>query len=71
MPRPRLNIQVLAALLTELSVLQPVDPTRKILLDRGWVPLGADCTTGREGWGKVIDGRAVTLDQSEALALGR
>lgn len=57
----------LIAILTELALVAPPNPRRTFLLDRGWVPLGAEAFTGIEGWGKVIDGRAVMIPEAEAL----
>lgn len=45
------------------------DPDRAFLQARGWLPLGINATTGLEGWGKRIGGRAVTVDQPEALRI--
>ena len=42
-------------------------PEHEFLVARGWVPLGAHCHTGIPGWGKVIDGEAVTIPENEAL----
>ncbi len=59
----------LAAMVAALAMAAPPNPRRKFLMDRGWVPLGAEAFTGKEGWGKLIDGRAVTIDEDEALEI--
>lgn len=61
----------LIAMLTELAMVRPRDPDGDYLLSRGWVPLGAEALTGVDGWGKVIDRRAVTIPKSGALAMQR
>ena len=61
--------EFLAAMMTALAFAAPENPRRTFLLQHGWVPLGAECTTGIEGWGKVIDGKAVTVDEPEALKM--
>lgn len=65
------NIKVLVGMLTQLAMMSEPHPEREFLFDRGWVPLGRNSTTGLEGWGKVIDGRAVMVDQPEALEIER
>jgi hypothetical protein len=63
----------MASLLMAISALSdpPAQPERTFLQSRGWIPFGANCTTGLEGWGKLIDGKAVIVDQPEALAMER
>jgi len=65
------RLSVLAAMMSALEFAATSDPNRQFLLDNGWVPLGRNCETGIEGWGKVIDGTAVTVDQPEALRMQR
>jgi hypothetical protein len=62
------QVAALVAILANLAMVSPPDPERRFLFDRGWVPFGANATTGLEGWGKMIDGAAVIVDQPEALA---
>lgn len=47
------------------------DENVEFLKHRGWIPLGKNSSTGLEGWGKIIDGHAVTVGQPEALAIER
>jgi hypothetical protein len=58
------RIAALAAIMAELCLAAPTNPRRKFLMDRGWLPLGAEAFTGVEGWGKVIDEHAVTIPSS-------
>lgn len=64
-----MNPALFVAMLSELALVSPPHPERRFLFDRGWVSFGANCSTGLEGWGKLIDGRAVIVDQPEALKL--
>jgi hypothetical protein len=63
------RIAGLAALLTGIEAALRGDPERAFLSDHGWVPFGRNCTSGLEGWGKMIDGKAVIVDQPKALEL--
>ncbi len=63
------RIAFLAGMLAAMAQVSPPDLGRQFLLDRGWMPLGAEAGTGVEGWGKVIGGQAVTVPIHEALAL--
>jgi len=64
-----MRADLLALMLAELSLVSEPKPERKFLFDRGWVPLGRDALTGLEGWGKVINHKAVTISEAEALEL--
>lgn len=66
------HIGLMLEMMTALAgcTLSP-DPECAILRRAGWVPLGKNAITGLEGWGKMIDGKAVTVDQPEALAIER
>jgi hypothetical protein len=59
----------LAAMLAELACVAPVSRERTFLMDRGWLPLGRAAETGIEGWGKIIDGGSVIVDQPVALEM--
>lgn len=65
------RVALLVSMLSELAFVSPPDPERKFLFDQGWVPFGRNAETGLEGWGKMIDGRSVVVDQPEALAIAR
>lgn len=58
-----------ALLLSHLDGLAPSRTEANFLKARGWLPLGANSSTGKEGWGKMIDRHAVCVDEPEALAL--
>ena len=58
----------LAVMLAELCTVAPTNPQREFLLKRGWVPLGAECNTGIEGWGRMVDGESIILPEPKALA---
>ncbi len=64
----RLNLHMIE-MLTTMAMLAPERRERTFLMARGWLPLGREAGTGLEGWGKLIDGRAVTINEPEALAL--
>jgi len=57
---------LLAMLMAELAMVAPSRPERTFLMGRGWLPLGMGCN-GHEGWGRMIDGKAVCIDEPEAL----
>jgi len=58
---------LMALLLSELAMVAPQRSERAFLMDRGWLPFDMG-TNGHEGWGKMIDGKAVVIDEPEALA---
>ena len=65
----RSSIVTLAAfVLAEMAMARRPRKERTFLMDRGWLPFGMG-TNGHEGWGKMIDGKAVVIDEPEALAM--
>lgn len=58
---------LMALMLSELAMVAPQRRERTFLMERGWLPLGMG-GNGHEGWGKMIDGKAVCIDEPEALA---
>lgn len=61
--------EILAYLLAELAAVAPPRAESTFLMERGWLPLGKNVSTGIRGWGKVINRRAVTVDEPEALTM--
>lgn len=60
---------LLALLLSEMVFVSPQRPERDFLLAHDWVPLGKEAFTDLEGWGKVIEGKACTVNEAEALSM--
>lgn len=60
----------LLAMMVELAFIEkPESSDRAFLKARGWIPLGKEAFTGLEGYGKMIDGKAVTVNEAEALSI--